>query len=81
MQSVEAAMAVSLAELKKSPTGVLNEAQGEAVAILNHNRIMAYMVPAELYEAMMEQLDELRLVEIAKARAGEKGQPVDLNDL
>lgn len=81
MQTIEAKIAVSVSELKKSPSGVMNDAQGEAVAILNHNRIMAYMVPAEVYEAMIERLDDLRLIEIAKARASEKGEPVDLNDL
>jgi antitoxin StbD len=28
----------------------MHEANGEAVAVLNHNRIMAYMVPADVYE-------------------------------
>jgi antitoxin StbD len=81
MQRVEAAMAVSVSDLKKSPTAVMEEAQGEAVAVLNHNRIMAYMVPADIYEAMLERLDDLYLAELAKARAGEKGEPVDIDAL
>jgi antitoxin StbD len=81
MQRVEASLAVSVSDLKKSPTAVLDEAQGEAVAILNHNRIMAYMVPADVYEAMLERLDDLYLAELVKERAGEKGVPVDIDDL
>jgi len=42
---------------------------------------MAYMVPADTYEAMMDALDDQALVEIAKARANEKGVPVSLDDL
>jgi antitoxin StbD len=81
MQRVEASIAVSVSDLKKSPSAVMEEAKGEAVAILNHNRIMAYMVPAETYESMLERLDDLYLSEVAKARAGEKGEPVDINEL
>lgn len=81
MQRVEASLSASLSDLRKSPSSLMEAAQGEAVAILNHNRIMAYMVPAETYEAMLDRLDDLESVEIAKARAGEKGEPVDIDAL
>ncbi|MEK1851816.1 MAG: type II toxin-antitoxin system Phd/YefM family antitoxin [Phyllobacterium sp.] len=81
MQRVEAPVAVSVSDLKKSPTAIMSEANGEAVAVLNHNRIMAYMVPANVYEAMLDRLDDLYLAEIIKSRSGEKGEPVDINDL
>ena len=48
-------------------------AEGEAIAILNHNKPTAYLVPAERYEEMMEALDDLRLAEIVQERKGEKG--------
>ena len=64
MQRMEALMAVSVSDLKKSPTRVMARAEGVAVAVLNHNRVVAYMVPAEAYEAMMERLDDLALAEI-----------------
>lgn len=81
MQRVEAQVAVSVSDLKKNPTAVVEGAQGSAVAILNHNRVMAYMVPADTYEAMMDALDDQALVEIARSRAAEKGVPVSLDDL
>jgi len=81
MQRVEAEIAVSVSDLKKNPTAVVDSARGNPVAILNHNRVMAYMVPAETYEAMIDALDDQVLVEIAKARASEKGEPVSLDDL
>lgn len=81
MQRVEAEVAISVSDLKKNPTAVVDGAQGGAVAILNHNRVMAYMVPADTYEAMMDALDDQALVETAKARAAEKGVPVSLDDL
>ncbi|CRI57690.1 antitoxin StbD [Pseudomonas sp. TE6288] len=81
MQNIFADVTVSVSELKKNPTAVMADAQGKPVAVLNHNRVMGYMVPAELYEAMMERLEDMELAALVKARAGEKGIPVELDDL
>ncbi len=81
MQRVEAHIAVSVSDLKKSPSAVMEDAAGETVAVLNHNRVMAYMVPAAAYEAMIERLDDLALVEVIKSRAEEKPVRVSLNAL
>lgn len=81
MQSVLADKAVSVSELKKNPSAVIGGADGGAVAVLNHNRVMGYLVPAEVYEAMIERLEDLELAEIARARAGETPVPVSLDDL
>jgi len=78
---VEAEIAVSVSDLKKNPTAIMNEAGSSPVAILNHNRVMAYMVPAETFETMMEQLDDIKLAEILKQRSGEVPVPVALDDL
>ena len=83
MQNILADVAVSVSELKKNPSAVLSGANGSAVAVLNHNRVMGYMVPADVYEAMIERLDDLDLSQVAKARieAGEKPVRVSLGDL
>lgn len=83
MQNVLADVVVSVSELKKNPSAVLSGAGGATVAVLNHNRVMGYMVPAEAYEAMIERLDDLELAQVAKARieAGEKPVRVSLDDL
>ena len=83
MQNVLANVAVSVSELKKNPSAVLSGAGGATVAVLNHNRVMGYMVPADVYEAMIERLDDLDLSQVAKARieAGEKPVQVSLDDL
>ena len=81
VQRVEADYAVSVSELKKSPSAVLKDAKGMPVAVLNHNRVMAYMVPADTYEAILERLDDLTLAEIIKSRADEIGEPVTLDEL
>ncbi|WP_297845333.1 type II toxin-antitoxin system Phd/YefM family antitoxin [Pseudomonas sp.] len=84
MQSVLADMAdvaVSVSELKKNPSAVLNGVHGGPVAVLNHNRVMGYMVPADVFEAMMERLDDMDLAELVRSRRHETPEPVDLNDL
>jgi antitoxin StbD len=81
MQRLAAQMAVSVSDLKKSPSAVVEGAGGEAVAVLNHNRVMAYMVPAEAYEAMIERLDDLTLIDTIRAREDERPVPVSLDDL
>lgn len=81
MQRVEANIAVSVSDLKKNPSAVLDKSGGESVAILNHNRVMGYLVPAALYEAMMERLDDEELVRIARERLSEPSYPVSLDDL
>jgi len=37
MRKVLAECSASISELKKNPTSLLNEADGAAIAILNHN--------------------------------------------
>ena len=83
MQSVLADVVVSVSELKKNPSAVLSGAGGATVAVLNHNRVMGYMVPADVYEAMIERLDDLELAQVVKARidANETPVRVSLDDL
>lgn len=81
MQSVLADLAVSVSELKKNPTAVMSGAHGGAVAVLNHNRVMGYMVPADVFEAMMERLDDLELADLVRSRRHETPVPVNLDDL
>lgn len=81
MQRVEAAMAISVSDLKRNPSAAFEEAAGQAVAVLNHNRVMGYMVPATLYERLLEKLDDLELGRIVRERADEPVIEVSLDDL
>jgi len=81
LQRVGADYAVSVSDLKKSPSAIFEGTNGMPVAVLNHNRIMAYMVPADTYEAMLERLDDLDLADLIRARSEEIPVPVELDDL
>ena len=58
----------SISELKKSPSSLIEEAGGEAVAILNHNKPSAYLVPSALYEKMMDIIDDYDLAREVRER-------------
>lgn len=55
MQNILADVAVSVSELKKNPSAVLSGANGLPLAVLNHNRVMDYMVPANARTVTIKQ--------------------------
>ena len=57
MEQVLASRSVSITELKRSPSAGLEQAGSEPVAVLNHNRPAAYLLPPHVYEAMLERLN------------------------
>ncbi len=83
MTHILANYSASISELKKSPSSLIENAGGEAVAILNHNKPSAYLVPSALYEKMMDIIDDYYLAQQVKERLndGEKGIKVELDEL
>jgi antitoxin StbD len=72
----------SISELKKSPTAILNAAKGEPVALLNNNKPTAYIIRADVYERLIEELDDMELLKIAETRAKDAEYvEVDLDDI
>ncbi len=71
----------SVSELKKNPMGTVAAGEGFPVAILNRNAPAFYCVPAEVYERMLERLDDIELNAIADARVGQPVTRVVLGDL
>lgn len=74
-------IAASISDLKKNPMGTVAAGEGFSVAILNHNVPAFYCVPADVYESMMERLDDIELNAIADARAGQRVTKVSLDEL
>ena len=71
----------SISELKASPMGTLNSAGGETVAILNRNQPAFYAVPAEVYERLMEELENVEISRMVRERASQKSVKVTLDEL
>jgi antitoxin StbD len=79
MKSILASCSASISELKKNPSALLLESEGSPIAILNHNKPTAYLIPAETYEAMLEKLDDYELGLIIKDRELEKGSAIEVS--
>lgn len=57
MEQLLAFRSVSITELKRSPSAVLEQAGSEPVAVLNHNRPAAYLLSPQVYKAMLDGLN------------------------
>ena len=76
-----ASVGISISDLKKNPSAAIAAADGFPVAILNRNTPMAYLVPAEAWEVLMDRLEDIELAEIVRARAGQEEIEVSIDDL
>ena len=76
MEIIMSRFSASISELKKNPTALLRQADGESIAILNHNRPTAYLVPAGVYEYMLEVMEDYELGQIVRQRLAENEQAI-----
>ncbi|MFC0140485.1 type II toxin-antitoxin system Phd/YefM family antitoxin [Erwinia mallotivora] len=72
-------ISASVSELKKNPMATVGAGQGFPVAILNRNQPAFYCVPAELYEKMLDTLDEQELTRLVSERSNQPLIDVDLD--
>lgn len=79
MESLLANYTVSISDLRKNPSQLIDEASGETIAILNRNKPTAYLVSPEVYELMLEIIDDIQLSELVKKRLSESAKPVKVN--
>lgn len=71
----------SISDLKKNPMETVGSANGDVVAILNRNTPAFYCVPAELYEKMMDLIDDQELLKIAAEREHNPKIEITLDEL
>lgn len=76
MQPIYASHAASISELKKNPSQLIEQADGRPIAILNHNNTTAYLIPAQTFEKILEQLDDLFLQSLIKRRLEDNKKPI-----
>ncbi len=74
-------MTVSVTELKRNYAHILKQAEDCPVAVLNHNRPEAYLLPAAHYEQLLAQLEDLEDVKLVRERAAGPFVEVGLDDL
>lgn len=60
---------------------VATSADGDPVAILNRNEPVFYCVSAEAYEILVDKIEDLELISLAKDRESEPNILVNIDDL
>ena len=71
----------SVSDLKKNPMEVVSNGFGEAVAILNRNNPAFYCVPADMYERLMDLVEDRELIKLAAQVDTDETVKVSINDL
>jgi antitoxin StbD len=69
MDTIFSNATVSVTELKRNFADILKQADECPVAILNHNRPEAYLLPAAYYERLMAYLEDLEDAKLVRERA------------
>ncbi len=78
MESVLAKCSASISELKKNPSALIEQSEGAPIAILNHNKPTAYLVPADTYKSMLEYIEDYHWGLIAQERQHEKASAIEV---
>ena len=80
-QTIHAKTTVSMTDLRRNPSKILDDANHMPVAILNHNRAEAYLLSAKAYEKLLDLLDDVSLIKTIQSRRGGKTVKVNIEDL
>ena len=78
---VHSRFVASVSDLKKNPMEVVSNGFGEDVAILNRNNPAFYCVPADMYERLMDLIEDKELIKLAEQVDTEETVKVSLNEL
>ena len=79
MEAIFADYSVSMSEFKKNPAQVLRTAGEKPVAVLNHNRPAFYMITPRLFEALVEDMADLDLIEEVRQRLTRKDTAIEVD--
>ena len=80
-QTIHAKTTVSMTDLRRNPSKILEDANDMPVASLNHNRAEAYLLSAKAYEKLLDLLDDVSLIKTIQSRRGGKTVKVNIEDL
>ena len=76
---IHADYTVSITDLKKNPQALIDNAHGEAIALLNRNKPTAYIIPATTYEQLMDLAEDIELGQIIEERKVEKADAIEVS--
>ena len=79
MEQIHSLLTVSISEFKQNPGKVIEESQGQPVAVLNHNRPAFYTVSPALMAQMAELYDDRQLESLVRSRLKSLDQAVEVS--
>ena len=81
MQSLLTDLTISMSDFKKNPAKVLRDAKTQPVAVLSHNKAAFYIVDPELFEALIDEVEDAQLLPMLKARiaSAAKGRYIEVD--
>lgn len=81
MDTIYSNKTASVTELKRNFAEIIQQADDSPVAILNHNRPEAYLLPAAHYERLLAYLEDLEDAKVVQERIGGPFVEVALDEL
>lgn len=81
MDTIYSNKTVSVTELKRNFAEIIQQADDSPVAILNHNRPEAYLLPAAHYERLLAYMEDLEDAKLVQERIGGPFVEVSLDEL
>ncbi|MGD9976296.1 MAG: type II toxin-antitoxin system Phd/YefM family antitoxin [Desulfatirhabdiaceae bacterium] len=81
MNTVLTNITVSVTELKRNFAGILKQADNNPIAVLNHNRAEAYLLPAAHYERLMAYIEDMEDATLVCERGNGSFVEVGLDEL
>jgi antitoxin StbD len=79
MDRKHASFSVSMTELKKNPTRVKRVAGFQPIVVLNHNKPAFYLLDPDIYEAMLDRLEDISMAGLISERLAMKPQAVTVD--
>jgi antitoxin StbD len=81
MNTVLSNITVSVTELKRDFASILKQADGSPIAVINHNRPEAYLLPAAHYERLMAYIEDMEDAALVYERGNGPFVEVGLDEL
>lgn len=83
MDTVLSGKSIGISELREAPARAFEQADDEAVVVLNHNKPAGYIVSPRLMQAFLDALADRVVTAKAEARVGSlhRARRVSLDDL
>ena len=81
MDTIYSNKTVSVTELKRNFAEIIQQADDSPIAILNHNRPEAYLLPAAHYERLLAYLEDPEDAKVVQERIGGPFVEVALDEL